>query len=231
MGRKERDEQMKRATKTATPKTGKQMRAESRMRVERATVRLVKRGGQGVLVPGGFIITATHCVDWSGTGMMALGKIYLARVETASGVRFRAGVYACDPVADIAALGELDNQECPDDADAFEEWRGQVEPVALSDRRFKVGQSCPVFVCTHKREWIAGKVTCFDMLAGSSVTLYADGIEPGTSGSPVVTDDGLLLGIVSHADMTCSHHAGDPCGLMPVAHMALPHWVLARTAS
>lgn len=80
--------------------------------------------------------------------MMALGEVYPTEIETPNGEKFRIGVYACDPVADIAALGELDNQTWPDDADRFEEWRGQVEPVPLSYRRIKPGQVEPVFIYT-----------------------------------------------------------------------------------
>jgi len=125
-------------------------------------------------------------------------------------------------------LGELDNQQCPGDAEAFEQWREQVEPVPLSIRQFEVGQSCPVFIFTHKRKWIAGRVTRYGMPGqpfGSSVVLFAEGIESGTSGSPVVTANGLLLGIVSH---TSSHRTGEASGSLPIANMSLPHWVLAR---
>jgi hypothetical protein len=66
---------MKKATKTVKPSAGKQMSEESRTRVERATVRLVERGGRGVLVPGEFIITATHCIVWSGAGGMPMGDV------------------------------------------------------------------------------------------------------------------------------------------------------------
>jgi hypothetical protein len=207
---------MKKTTRTVGPKAGEQMSEESRTRVERAPVRLVEKGGQGVLVPGEFIITATHCIDWSGTGGMVLGDVYPAEIKTASGAKFQLCVDACEPVSDMAVLGELDNQQCPDDAEAFEQWREQVEPVPLSALQLEVGQSSPVFIFTHKREWLAGSVT----RSGMAV------VESGTSGSPVVTGDGLLLGIVSH---TISHHrAGKACGTIPVANMSLPHWVLAR---
>lgn len=184
------------------------MSPESRTRVETATVHLVERGGQGVLVPGEFIITATHCIDWTGTGGMVLGDVYPIEIETASGAKFRLGPVACEPVSDMAVLGELDNQQCPDDAEAFEQWREQVEPVPLSTRQLEVGQSCPIFILTHKRKWIAGRVTRYGIPGqppGSSVALFAEGIESGTSGSPVVTANGLLLGIVSH---TSSHRPG-----------------------
>lgn len=75
----------------------------NRRRVEMATVRLPEKGGCGVLV-GEFILTATHCIDWSGTGGMALGDVYANAIRTASGAKFRLGVAACEPVSDIAAL-------------------------------------------------------------------------------------------------------------------------------
>ena len=174
---------------------------ENRTRVEQATVQLVERGGRGVLAPGAFILSATHCIPWRGTGVMALGEVYPTEIETPSGVKFRVGVDACDPVADIAALGELDNQEFPDDADRFEEWRGSVKPVPLNYRWIEPEQVEPVFIYTHKREWIAGSVTRFGFdIPYSSVALLVERIESGMSGSPVVTADGLLLGIVSNGN-------------------------------
>lgn len=138
-------------------------------------MRLVEQGGQGVLVPSAFILSATHCIDWCGTGMMALGEVYPVEIETASGVKFRVGVDACDPVSDMAALGELDNQTCPDDADRFEEWREKIERVALSDRHIKPGESCPAFIYTHKGEWIKGSVTHYDRdIPHSSLALFTD---------------------------------------------------------
>jgi hypothetical protein len=47
--------------------------AKARARVMKATVRIDQLGGQGVLVPGSFILTATHCVKWNGEGGMAMG--------------------------------------------------------------------------------------------------------------------------------------------------------------
>lgn len=210
---------------------GKKMSDKSRLRVERATVRLIEMGGCGVLVPGRFILTATHCIDWSGTGGMALGDAHPTKIETATGAKFSVDIAACDPRSDLAVLEELDNQNWFDDANKFEEWREKIEPVPLSTRQLKLEQPCPVFIFTHKREWIAGSVTRYGIPrqpAGSSVVLEADGgIEGGTSGSPVVTSDGALLGIVSN--YSCDSKGPGPSpGSMPVPYMALPHWVLAR---
>jgi hypothetical protein len=37
--------------------------APTRERIARATVRLTRRGGQGVVVPGGMIVTAAHVIQ------------------------------------------------------------------------------------------------------------------------------------------------------------------------
>jgi hypothetical protein len=193
----------------------------NRRLVEMATVRLPENGGCGVLV-GEFILTATHCIEWSGTGGMALGDVYLNAVETASGAKFHVGVAACEPVSDIAALGELDIQEFNDDVQAFEEWREEVEPVPLSTMHIKVGPRYSAFIYNHKREWMAASVIRYGRdMPRASVGLIADGIESGTSGSPVVTASGRLLGVVSWS-------SGLPDSSIPLAHMALPQWVLAR---
>jgi hypothetical protein len=52
------------AKEEAESETGGVMDTDSR--VVNATVRITKLGGQGVLVAGGFILTATHCITWSG---------------------------------------------------------------------------------------------------------------------------------------------------------------------
>lgn len=66
-------------------------------RVENATLRMEALGGLGVLVPGGFVLTATHCIQWSGTGGMALGDASPEPVRTPDGTQFRLGLAACDP--------------------------------------------------------------------------------------------------------------------------------------
>jgi hypothetical protein len=202
---------------------------ENRERVEAATVRLPEKGGCGVLVPGGFILTATHCIDWSGTGRMAMGEEYPTEINTANGAKFHVGVLACDPVSDIAVLGELDNQTFYDDVEAFEEWRERVKPVPLSTRLLRGQQSCLLFVLTHRRKWIAARATRtgprFQPLDGR-VGLTAKRIESGTSGAPIVTAEGRLYGIVSHSGAAAAKDL--QWGSIPVAHLALPAWVLAR---
>ena len=73
--------------------------------VANATVQLQGLGGRGVVVTGGFILTATHCIRWDGSGGMTLGNHYSEIVNTKGGDRFRVGISAADPVSDMAAPG------------------------------------------------------------------------------------------------------------------------------
>jgi hypothetical protein len=68
-----------------------------RARLARATVKLTAKGGQGILVPGGYIITAAHCVEYYGSGGMTLGEHILESVKTADGVEFRVSPVAVHP--------------------------------------------------------------------------------------------------------------------------------------
>jgi S1-C subfamily serine protease len=192
--------------------------------VEAATVRLVDVGGQGVLVPGGFILTAAHCVDWDGHGGMALGDHMLESVETKDGKRFRLSVAAVEPCADIAVLECADNQMFYDDADAFESWVEQVAPVPVRDSLLAPDEPILIHVLTHDRGWVGGRATKHGLRQVGRVAIETiDPIEGGTSGGPVVDADGALVGVVSWT----AEGSGAEGGAIPLACHALPAWVLA----
>jgi len=211
--------------------------------VEAATVRLTRRGGQGVLVPGRVILTATHCIHWEADGGGMLGDHYLEPIETKSGATFNVAPVAVEAVADIAALGALDNQQFErfaDDCAAFEEWRERTEAVRLSDLftmwNDSIGDdgedhSFPVYALTHTGEWIAGRAKRFgfqDMWTGGIHVHFERPIGGGTSGGPIVDDVGQLVGVVSVTNVVGDDRACD--GMQPIAAHALPHWVLQRIA-
>jgi S1-C subfamily serine protease len=202
----------------------------AKSRAEKARVRLPEAGGQGVLVTGGFILTATHCIKWSGTGGMTLGDYYIENVTTKNGGRLRARPLAADPLSDMAVLGPLDDQEFKDDFDKFEIWCEATEGVPLVIRLPWPGRSLDVHVLTHKDRWIAAKITNYRYgVAGSRIAMEAnDQIEGGTSGGPVIDSNGELVGVVSSFNEA---QEGRKCnGAVPVARWALPHWVLMSIA-
>jgi hypothetical protein len=106
-------------------------RAKALARVERAVVQFSRKGGRGILVPGGLILTAAHCVNWSLEGDMVLGDDYLEKVQTADGEELLLSVLAIEPVADVAVLGAPDNQRLLEQAIAFDEFTARTKPAAL----------------------------------------------------------------------------------------------------
>src|SRR5690242_9920977 len=102
---------------------------EIKDRVARATVRLTAVGGQGVLVPGGYILTAAHCINWDGRGGMTNGDDYFIEpIETRDGTKLLAGPCAVEPMSDLAVLCSPDSNEYGDDWIAFEGWCEATEP-------------------------------------------------------------------------------------------------------
>lgn len=199
--------------------------------IEAATVKVsltTGEQGQGVLVPGNLVLTAAHCVRWSGSGDMTLAEDeYLAIVTTPTGATFVLKVLAVEPASDIAVLGAPDYQTFTDDADRFEEWCEQTAPVPICYLQLEQGDSVEAFVLTHRHAWVAAEAIRHRFAApdGRIWIKYEEPIYGGTSGGPVVTPDGRLLGVVSHVNEILD----GPCkGAIPLARLSLPQWVMAR---
>jgi hypothetical protein len=213
--------------------TAKKMTKE---RTRDATVSLPTAGGQGILVPGRLVLTAAHCVESYASGGMALGEHCLEVVQPKVGQAFRLSVYAVDPVADIAVLGEPDNQVFDEDAVAFESFCEATEAVPISADDFETEAPVRVSILTHHDTWIAATATRYGPAStGSTVTVVAEhNIEGGTSGGPVIDEAGQLVGVVSVAGGAAGAGGGEGDtrqGMMPRPHLALPIWVWRRIAA
>ncbi len=192
--------------------------------IERATVHLTRRGGQGVLVEGNFILTAAHCIDWSCDGGLVLGDHAVEDIDTSMG-KLKVSILAVEPVNDIAVLGSLDCQVFAEEVADFERFCENTDAVPLCTRDLDLFESIPVYIRTHEQSWVNGNVQQCNTHAQSLSIEAAEQIKGGTSGGPVVNEFGKLVGIVSNfSDINIGM---PPChGSAPRPHLALPNWVL-----
>jgi S1-C subfamily serine protease len=180
--------------------------------------------GQCVLVKGGFIITAAHCVDWDCSGNMAMGEFYLSKIKTGSG-DLTASTFAVEPISDIAVLGSPDNQTFCHESATFDEFCEGVAPVKLLRRIPKPFKPFPVWIRTHIKTWVDGTATYFGGCATFAYKTDCE-IQCGTSGGPIVNHAGELVGVVSHATNTCFQ--GKYTAAAGLLSLALPAWIIAR---
>ena len=187
------------------------------------TLRTRKNGnGQCVMIGGGLVITAAHCLDWNCTGMMAMGEYCLEKIATAHGDVI-ANTIAVEPVSDIAVLGCPDDQALSAEAEIFDAFCEQITPLRLQRRSLIPFKPFPVWIRTHLKTWIPATATYYGSNAKFSYRT-ASRIVGGTSGGPIVNQAGELVGIVSHS--TERPVGGEHCAAAPLLALALPAWVL-----
>jgi hypothetical protein len=196
-------------------------------RVERATVKFLRQGGQGVLVKGDYIITAAHCINYTLSGDIVVGEYFIEEIQTVEGI-LKISPYVIEPITDIAALSAPDDQALPEEALTYERFCRVVSPLPLFTGKLKWQQKMPVYVFTHKGIWSEGEVTRWAShkdAPGLALNMREQ-IEGGTSGSPIVNERGQLIAIVSNAS-TGAMRSGSACeGSAFRPHLALPVWIV-----
>ena len=146
-------------------------------RVRRATVSVIKdrktdSKGRGVLVPGGFVLTAAHCVPWSGEGDMPLGEYFNVRLIDSEGREQVGSVCAAEPVTDIAVIGEPDAQAFYREWEEFQDFVESTAPVPVSDDQYTFRQSFPIHVFTHQEPLACGQRRVLGRTRNKSVHQY-----------------------------------------------------------
>jgi len=112
--------------------------------------------------------------------------------------QFKADVYAVEPISDIAVLGVPDMQEFEDAMD-FGDYLETVAPVPICTKDFPLGKLFPVHIRAHTGRWVGGLAEQCGVNASTLFVKAEEDIRGGTSGGPVVTCNGHLLGVVSAA--------------------------------
>jgi hypothetical protein len=194
--------------------------------------------GRGVLVGGQLLLTAAHVVipalahvspyplDAALIGL-SLGDHVVLELTTTREI-VHVAPYALDPATDIAVLGPLDAQVFWDKAEAYEAWCNATAPVPLCLDDWAPWQPTPVAVYTHHGTWLAGTAEHGDPTSHIIWASFPEGIEGGTSGSPIVNMQGAIVGIVSQFGGTepDALERGRSGGRAPRPHLTLPVWVM-----
>jgi S1-C subfamily serine protease len=192
-----------------------------REKIAAAVGRFPRRGGQGVIVPGKLIVTAAHVIgrrDWD------VDEHYLEDLDI-GGRRFKVEVYAVDPLSDVAILGVPDTMRF-EDASLFESFLDSIRPVPICTADFPIGEPISVFIRTHRGQWVEGHARQPRLHASTLWIEAGEGILGGTSGGPVVTTDGRLIGVVS----TAGGEVGQPHRdvTMPRLHLTAPGYLVRQ---
>jgi hypothetical protein len=163
--------------------------------------------GRGFVVRDGqdnrLVITAAHCLPYFPP---CHAMSYLSDVTYKNLLGPMAGkpdVWAeclfADPIADIAVLGSPDNQGLAEQAAAYEELVTPLKPLPIAAMpRTEYEASCSAWLLSLEGEWFGCRAQCI----GNGPLWVTESTEPirgGMSGSPIITDGGKAIGVVSCA--------------------------------
>ncbi len=194
------------------------MKSDIFSKVENATITLVKKGGQGILIRNQMILTACHCIDYSTTGEMIFGNYSIEEIETQKG-NLTVSPLCLEPVKDIGVLGTPDRQEFYEDSLQFEEFCRNSTPIKICRDKLEVSKKFKIFIYSHEKKWISGSAELGNL--GSPI-LWIKTDEPikwGTSGSGIINEKGEIVGIVSWTS-EINYSGGAPRPLL-----SLPVWL------
>lgn len=193
--------------------------------VAKATVQFRPYGGQGVLVSGGFVLTASHCIldPHDGAPIRSnyalLSDPLVIEIETRSAERYKVMPVFVDAISDVAVLGALDHPDLFIESGRFEKLCESLSLARVSRRTLNPDENCGAWIHTHDQGWVAAEVK---MSFGYFMTFVASSpIASNTSGGPIVDEDGKILGVVSES----SEGADEPDGQFGSASLCLPVWL------
>jgi hypothetical protein len=128
-----------------------------------------------------------------------------------------------DPVADVAVLGCPDTQELGDEADAYSALTDDAPILRIGKARKGSG-----WVLALDGHWMRTNIEVLSGMGGAS--LWIDATEPGMSGSPILNDARLAVGIVALGMERVSGNGqrkNERAAQQPILSRNLPGWLLS----
>jgi hypothetical protein len=173
------------------------------------------------------VVTAAHCLPQLPPAHAAVyfsKRTYKGLLGSLDGSKkdIWAECLFADPVADIAVLGCPDDQELSDQADAYGSLIDEASFIRIG--KAKSGRGWVLALDGH---WIRTTLKVVSGMGGTSLSI--DPTEPGMSGSPILCDAGLAVGIVAVGTETVSKNGArknERAGPQPTLVRNLPGWLL-----
>lgn len=173
------------------------------------------------------VVTAAHCLP-------KLPPAHAAAVNSDKTYKLlgsldgsKSGIWAeclfANPVADIAVLDRPSDQELGDEADAYAALTDDA-PVLRIDKA-QTGSGWVLALGSH---WVRTTLNVFVSMGGGT-SLSIDATEPGMSGSPILNDAGLAVGIVAvgtERENKNGERRNERTGPQPMLTRDLPGWLL-----
>jgi hypothetical protein len=165
-----------------------------------------------------FILTAAHCLP-----QLPDAAVQEEGYVTVGPHRTLAHVVFADPCADVAVLDAPDDQQRPEEAEAFNELVATLPALSLRLDIPPFLHREHAHILTHERTWLTAIAEFVGFYQRSLFLTLEDKnarIPAGTSGSPIFDDHARVIGVVSIASMTDAS-----CHGAFAAH-ALPTWLV-----
>ena len=180
-------------------------------KISSATVKILGKGGLGVLIAEELIVTAAHCINYDLDGgiVEGIGDYFIEEIETAAGDRLKVAPIAIEPVSDIAILGAMDGHVFYEEATNFEDFCLATAPLSLYLGETNRNGGFPIHIYTHEHKWVKGT---------------ASGLKSTDPKIYIKTEE--QIAVVSHFSIARPGEKSD--GAAPRPHLALPNWVFLQ---
>ena len=204
--------------------------------------------GRGFVIEVGgyrYVVTASHCLPYLPPAHPGADLSETTFKELLGPIGGPQTIWAecvfVNPVVDLAVLCTPDNQELWNQAAAFADLTDEVAPFALGSLTFApavhhlpdgstiegpLQADSAAQMLSLDGQWFSCRVTSY----GRSLWIEdaASPIQPGMSGSPILTPEGAAIGVVCVSSGNQSDSAGDrKGGPNPALFAQLPAWLLA----